>query len=169
MSIAHVHLSMAELLAMVAKAAEELFTQKLGFRGFAVVGRSSAVPATDVGSYVALVGDDSSAHVGLAASIDTCRMLARQMLVMDVAEELVDGDLCDAIGEIATLLGDTVRRLLNERGSERGSERAHDFKLGLPLFVQGRLIASQRQEVGSLTVRIGAAVASLIVLRAKRR
>lgn len=152
---------MAELLALVAKAAEELFVQQLGFRGFAVVGRSAAVPATDVGSYVALVGDEPSVQVGLAASIDTCRMLARQMLVMDVAEELVDGDLCDAIGEIATILGDSVRRLLNER--------MPGCKLGLPLFLQGRLIASQRQEVGSLTVRIGAAVASLIVLRPKQR
>ena len=152
---------MAELLATVAKAAGELFTEQLGFRGFAVVGRSSAVAVTDVGSYVALVGDDPSAQIGLVASIDTCRLLARQMLVMDVAEELVDGDMCDAIGEIAHLLGASTMRLLNER--------AAGFKLGLPLFIQGRVIASQRQEVGSLTVRIGAAVANLIVLRPKKR
>jgi CheY-specific phosphatase CheX len=152
---------MAELLALVAKAAEELFTEQLGFRGFAVVGRSSGLAVTDVGAYVALVGDEPPAQVGLVASIDTCRLLARQMLVMDVAEELVDGDMCDAIGEIAHLLGDSTTRLLKERGA--------GLKLGLPLFIQGRLIASQRQEVGSLTVRIGAAVASLIVLRPKKR
>lgn len=153
--------AMDELLALVAKAAEELFTEQLGFRGFKVVGKSAGVAATDVGSYVALVGEGASAQVGLAASIDTCRMLARQMFVMDVAEELADGDLCDAIGEIANLLAGTTKHLLQERGA--------GLVLGLPLFVQGRVIASQRQEVGSLTVRIGAAVASLVVLRSKPR
>jgi len=152
---------MKELLALVAKAAEELFTDQLGFHGFAVVGRSTGVAVTDVGSYVALVGDDLSAQIGLVASIDTCRMLARQMLAMDVAEELDDGDMGDAIGEIANLLGGATKWLMKERTS--------GLKLGLPLFVQGRVVASPRQEVGTLTVRIGAAVVNLMVLRSRKR
>jgi CheY-specific phosphatase CheX len=155
------HLTMDELLAVVARAAEELFTVQLGCRGFSIVGRSTGVAVTDVGSYVALVGDEQSAQIGLVASIDTCRMLARQMLAMDEGEELDDGDMCDAIGEIANILGGTTKRLMHEQTGP--------FKLGLPLFMQGRLIASERQEVGSLTIRIGSAVANLIVLRMRRR
>ena len=152
-------LTMQDWLATAAKAAEELTKGQLGYDEFEIGGPVTDAEVTDVGSYVALVGDEGSAQIGLIASIEGCRSLAKKMLCMEDGEELEDSDMCDAVGEMANILGGATKRLI--------SERVPGFKLGLPLFMQGRLLASDQQEVGMVEIRIGPVPAHLIVVRHK--
>lgn len=153
-------LTLDDWLDAISKSAQEFFTGQLGLEPFEVVGTGGEVSVSDVGSYVALVGDETSAQIGMVASIEACRKFARKMLCMEDDEELDDGDMCDAVGEIANILGGTTKRLI--------AERMPGFKLGLPLFMQGRLIPSDRQEVSSLAVRVAATEAHLLVVRVRK-
>lgn len=153
-------LSLDDWLRMIAQAAEEFFKGQLGFTSFTTLDTTAPIDVSDVGSYVALVGDETSAQIGIVASVDTCKALAKRMLAMEEAEEIDDGDMCDAVGEIANILGGTTKRLV--------ADRMPGFKLGLPLFMQGRLIASDRQEVGAMAVKIENHDANLMVLRVRR-
>ncbi len=153
-------LQIGDWLQAIARAAEEFFKGQLGLEPFTQAGTDQPVGVSDVGSYVALVGDETSVQLGMEAAVDTCRTLAKTMLAMEDGEEIEDGDMCDAVGEIANILGGTTKRLI--------ADRMPGFKLGLPLFMQGRLIASDRQEVGSLSVNVAGHDLNLIVLRVKR-
>jgi CheY-specific phosphatase CheX len=152
-------ISIGEWLDAISRAAEELFKGQLGLEPYQALSRDQPIGVSDVGSYVALVGDETSAQIGMVASVDACRALAKKMLAMEESEELDDADMCDAVGEIANILGGTTKRLV--------AERMPGFKLGLPLFMQGRLIASDRQEVGSLAIHVGGFNMNLIILRVK--
>lgn len=145
-------------LEIAVQACEETARGQLGC-DFGVGGPVVESPVTDIGSYVALVGDETSAQIGLVASVEGCRTLARRMLALDDGEPLDDADMCDAMGEIANIIGGSTKRLI--------SARIPGFQLGLPLFMQGRLLASDRQEVGMVQVRIGDVDAHLLVVRYK--
>lgn len=152
-------LTLQDWLQITLQACEELAKGQLGCESFSVGACATEAPVTDVGSYVALVGDEGSAQIGVVASIDGCRALGRKMLCMEPDEEISDADMCDAVGEIANILGGSAKRLI--------SERVPGFKLGLPLFMQGRLLASDRQEVGMVAVKMGEIDAHLLVVRYK--
>ncbi len=151
--------ALEEWLAITVQACEELALRQLGCASFAVGAMTGEIPVTDVGSYVALVGDETSAQIGVVASIEGCRALGRRMLCMEPGEEISDDDMCDAVGEIANILGGSTKRLV--------AEQMPGFKLGLPLFMQGRLLASDRQEVGMVAVKLDDIDAHLLVVRRK--
>jgi chemotaxis protein CheX len=114
------------------------------------------------GSYVALVGEGTSLQIGLSASPDGCQRLSRAFLAMPEEEgDLPEGDVADALGEMANILAGDVKR--------RMAERDPALKLGLPIVVRGRVQATERMETAVAALRIGDVQAEALVLRDRGR
>ncbi len=118
-----------KLAQFLLQAAEETFSMMLGL---AVVSRKEPIPAVDSPSerVVALIGIAGLYHgTGLIAcsSALACRF-ASQMLMTEYSA--VDGEVLDAIGEIANMIFGNVKTLLEEEVGLLG--------LSIPTVIHGR-------------------------------
>ena len=110
------------------------------------------------GSYIALVGETTSLQIGLSASPEGCQALARAFLAMEAGEpDLPDGDVADALGEMANILAGDVKR--------RMAGRDPALKLGLPIVVRGRVDTSERLETLTAALLVGTVRTEALVLR----
>jgi hypothetical protein len=110
-----------------------------------------------VGAHIPLVGSRYCFDLAVCATSDGCASLARAMLQMGPSDPITPPEVADAVREISNMLGGTVKRSLKQ---------FTELELGLPVFIEGRVLRTDRTAVVALPVKVGAVdVAVLIVGR----
>ena len=139
------------------QSADELFKVALSIEGATVTRVEGPVPLDYVGSYLALVGSASAYQVGVLSDIAGCDALSRALLGMTEDDELSAGDRSDAICEIANIVAG---------GAKRRLERGDDLKLGLPIYVSGRVEPTGPVDLALLKIDFGSNHAIITVFTA---
>lgn len=145
------------LAATVDSAAEFAATTLRGTLGH--VESHDAIPAQVTGCFVALVGEDESIQIGIAASAEGCQSLAQALFASD--EPLDDADVSDALGEITNIVAGGVKK--------RVSQKRTQLAIGLPIVMDGHLRLSERQQLVSADVAIGDVAVRLLILCSRQQ
>ncbi len=139
-------------------AAEELGTDALAFEDPMEVEPANSPPIESMTSCVAMLGDQNSIQLGVAASQEHCNIMVRSMLGMEDDEgPLSESDLSDAFGEIVNILAGSLKTRVDSTEST--------MVLGLPIVLWGRIEVPSNMEMGAALVRWGAVEATLFVLK----
>ena len=110
------------------------------------------------GGYIQLLSDNEAVQVGLCASEADLKWLASAL--MREPGELTHADVADAIGEIVNITaGGVKRRLASEKSG---------LQLGLPIFIQGHLEATEGQKLFVSRVQLAGREVALVVLCGRR-
>lgn len=142
----------------MAESTLELATQVFGFEDGQLTGDLAEMREGRSGAYISLVNEQNAVQVGLASDAAGCLTLARALFGMEAeAEELSESDVADAINEVVNIIAGGVK--------SRMHERSPSLRLGLPLFVEGRIKGASSQEELISGITIGPVSAELIVLR----
>lgn len=149
--------TLQEWLAAMIDASTELATVTLGFDGVTTVGTADDVADHSAGAYIGLVGETTTVQLAMCSTIDGCKQLARALLGMTEEDELADSDMADAMGEVMNIVAGTVKT--------RMDGRLPALKLGLPLFVTGRVYSVNQPETAVLNVDVGPIRAQLVAFR----
>ena len=123
----------------------------------------AAVPQKDVarpGTYIAIMAEGASVHLGLTATADGCRMLACSLLGLRPTQDITDQETGDAVSELMNIIAGKVK--------SRVSERDQSLRLGLPMFIQGRIQETGSMERQAAEVEVGPVTCHLLVYRNKR-
>jgi len=132
--------------------------ESLGYEETQRGDRNAQVPTGRLGAYVPMLAHDASLHIGLIAEKDGLVQLTQALLGMDPSEEAPEpSDVADAVGEITNMLAGGVKTRLVEQDPE--------IKLGLPLFVDGKIELSGSMEARTAQVTMGTVNAAILVLR----
>lgn len=115
---------------------------------------NETIPAQVTGCFVALVGEDESIQIGIAASAAGCQSLAQALFASE--EPLDDSDVSDALGEITNIVAGGVKK--------RVSPKRTPLAIGLPIVMDGHLRLSERQQLVSADVTIGDVAVRLLIL-----
>lgn len=135
----------------------EVATTALSFARVERASADSPEPGSLFGAYVPLVATGCQVQVGVVAELQACRALARSLFGMDPdAEFEADGDVADALGEIANMVAGCMKSHMNER--------APGLNTGLPLCVAGHVEPGAGAEHASLWLRLDDVCASVRVL-----
>lgn len=111
------------------------------------------------GSYIAVVGDDVSLQIGFLAEPKGHEALARRMLSLEEDADLPASDVADAACEIVNILAGGLKRGM--------SGTADNLKLGLPVFVEGKVHEPREQAHATTHVRVGDVPVSLVLFRGR--
>jgi hypothetical protein len=136
--------------------ASDIAQQALSMDGCTVTDRGARLPTGLCGSYIPLVGDEDSIHIGLVASEAGCQTLARALLCMTEDEKLPPADVADALGEILNMMAGNLKRRVNEK--------IPSLALGLPIFINGSIEPTEKLSSMVAFVKIGKVDAALLVL-----
>lgn len=122
--------------------------------------KAAAKPATPEGAYIAVLGQDASLHLGICASPDGFRTLARALMGVRRDQELSDQDVADGANEVMNILAGKVKsKMTGDDGS---------LRLGLPMFVSGEIQMTAGMEREVAEVAIGPVPCQLQVYRVRR-
>lgn len=146
------------LTAMI-EATDETATQTLGFESVAGKHTIGEQPVDKPGSFISLASENDSVQIGLVSNKEGLELLAKSMLGMTPEEEIAQADITDAVGEIINIVAGGVKRRLNEQ--------AGGMKLGLPMFIDGKIAQGGSQELACANLNLGNIPAHLLVLRKK--
>lgn len=146
-------------LDQLADVAKEVAASTLSTEAFEIRDRTHGIPKELAGSWIAMVGDECSAQVGICSNQSGAKRLAGMMLGMGPDEELDDEGTADAVCELINVMAGVLK-------SRVSAQMAH-FKLGIPVFFQGSLSVSGGTEAGSLQVCIDSIPVHLLVLKPK--
>lgn len=116
------------------------------------------IPHQVIGCFVALVGEEESIQIGVAASASGCQSLAQALFASE--EPLDDADVSDALGEITNIVAGGVKKRIAQK-------RTH-LAIGLPIVMDGHLRLSERQQLVSAGVAIGDVAVRLLILCSRR-
>jgi len=142
------------------EATDDLATTSLGWEGAKVIDNAGSLPVGMSGSHIALIGDIESAQVGIVASEEGCGVLARTILGMEPGDDLDEADMADAIAEVINIVAGGVK--------SRMIAIDPSIKLGLPVYIQGRVMATPQQERIVSVIELGPIEARLVVLHPKK-
>ena len=117
------------------------------------------LPENAQGSFISLVSEADTVQVGFLSTKEGLALLAKAMLGMTPEDELSDSDMTDAVGEIINVVAGGVKRRLND--STGG------MKLGLPMFIEGKVAYGDSQEMMAAHILLGSVPVHLLVLRKK--
>lgn len=140
-------------------AVEELAATALGFADVAFrVYDQDELPEGVSGAYIPIVSDGVSVQIGVVAGESGCQDLARALLCMEPEDgALEDGDMADALGEVVNILAGGVKgRLI---------DRQPDLRLGLPVFLRGRIHLNGSYEHSVTQMSLGPVDAQLHIIR----
>lgn len=148
----------AWLVAMIS-AVQEVARDAFGFSRCEFETSDAYDPKRKWGSFIAMVGDESSLQIGIACSHEGCRTLAASLLGFedDELEDFDDDEMIDGFCEVINMIGGLTKRKYDDQRSS--------FHLGLPTFVQGQIRKSESQEVAYADGKIGPVPVELIVFR----
>jgi len=124
---------------------------------------TSIEPAGDqhvagVAAYVPVMAPGDPVQVGVVASADDAAAIARRMLQLPDDEPIGEGDIGDAIGELANMIaGATKASLASEIGV---------VALGLPVVVNGRVAESAHHSVREQIATVGPWRVGVVVVAA---
>jgi CheY-specific phosphatase CheX len=127
---------------------------------FEVTARHESPPPQMSGAYLGLLASDCSVQIGIAASMDCCRGLARALFQMSPGDTVPDGDVADAVCEVANMLGGGVQRRVRETS---------EVRLGLPTFFHGPVQPTDRLGVAVSEFRAGDMAGALLVVHPRSR
>ena len=143
-------------LADLEGAFEEVATTALGYPGMAVLGRHERPPALH-GAYLGLVGSAGAVQIGLASSPEGCQALAKGLMGMGPDEPaLPDNEMADAVCEIINIAAGGFKA--------RVRDRCNPLQMGLPVFIQGAVQATDRVAVRVADVKFGDLEAVLLLV-----
>jgi Chemotaxis phosphatase CheX len=109
------------------------------------------------GAYVPLSSADSVLQIGLVTDRTGCEAISRALLAMEATEAFASpGDVADAFGEIANMVAGGVKSRMNDR--------MPSLRLGLPLFVDGRVVQAAAEQ-RTTELLLGTVRTSVVVLR----
>jgi len=150
-------IDLGEWMGSLAQAADDIARGALGWPGCRV-SQEPCVPAPICGAYVPLIDGNASMQIALLSDDEGCHMLARALLGLAPGEPpLPSADVADAVGEIANMLAGGLKR--------RMQGRIGSLALGLPIFIRGRVEATDKLEMARARVQLGPVVALVMVLR----
>lgn len=154
-------LTLADWTAVSLEAFDEVASSMLLSPGMLAGRRCAAMPSDQAGAFIPLVSELGGAQVGLIGAEPDRKRVSGAMLQLDVAEAdgLTTIEVADAMGELVNVAaGGIKRRLL---------ERAYPTTLGLPVFLNGQIAATDRVEVQVTDVQIGGMALSIVIARAR--
>jgi hypothetical protein len=112
------------------------------------------------GAYIAILSEGASVHLGITASREGCRAMARSLLGLHPTQEVSDRETGDAVSELMNIIAGKVK--------SRISERDGTLQLGLPMFVEGRIQETGSMERQATDLEVGPVTCRLLVYRSKR-
>jgi CheY-specific phosphatase CheX len=143
-------------LADLEGALEEVSSAALGFPGMSVTGRHEQPPDLH-GAYLGLVGPSGAVQIGLASSPAGCQSLAKGLMGMGPADApLPDAEMADAVCEIINIVAGAFKA--------RVRDRASPLQMGLPVFIQGAVLSTDRVAVRVAEVLLGDVPAALLLV-----
>jgi CheY-specific phosphatase CheX len=143
-------------LADLEGAFEEVASTALGCSGMTITSRHGAPPSLH-GAYLGLIGPTGAVQIGLASSQEGCQALARGLMGMGPAEAaLPDSEVADAVCEIINIVAGAFKA--------RVRDRATPLQMGLPVFIQGAVHATDRVAVRVAEVTFGGIPAALLLV-----
>ena len=135
---------------------EEIATTALGLPGMTIGRRHEAPPQLD-GAYLGLVGPTGAVQIGLASSAEGCQALAKGLMGMGPDDApLPEGEMADAVCEIINIVAGAFKARVRDRASA--------LQMGLPVFIQGAVQATDRVAVRVAEVRLGAVAAAVLLI-----
>ncbi len=165
-------ISMQEWLTYFRQATQEVASTALKFdapakpekgakpapRGKQAAAASDGAPRP--GAYIAILSEGSSVHLGITATAEGCRAMARSLLGLHPTHDVSDQETGDAVSELMNIIAGKVK--------SRISERDQTLRLGLPMFVQGRIQETGSMERQAADIELGPVSCQLLVYRNKR-
>jgi hypothetical protein len=112
------------------------------------------------GAYIAILAEGASVHLGITATPEGCRAMARSLLGLHPSQDLTDQETGDAVSELMNIIAGKVK--------SRISERDQTLQLGLPMFIQGRIQETGSMERQAAEIEVGPVTCQLLVYRNKR-
>ena len=111
------------------------------------------------GAYISLLSDQHSVHLGLSASEEGCRAIARGLLRIRPDQPILDSEVADGVREVMNIVAGKVKSKM------AGKDGA--LQLGLPMFLTGAAHPANA-ESASAELKIGPVDCTLVVYRSKR-
>ncbi|MEO0321541.1 MAG: chemotaxis protein CheX [Myxococcota bacterium] len=136
-------LNLSSWVASVKEAMQDT-TMMLGFDVDGVE-EQPATPSGLRGAHIALVGNHCAVQLGVLSTAEGSQRLAQAML--EAEEELPEEDVADAMGEIANILVGVMKGAMIHLDE--------GLKLGLPVFVEGRLEPIANTPSSTLLFQLG--------------
>lgn len=156
-------ISLKDWMAAMIEATCESATQMLSIESKADTAELNegavSVPDGVLGSFISLVSEADTVQTGFLSNKEGLAILAKAMLGMTPEEEISDSDRTDAVSEIINVVAGGVKRRLNEITG--------GMKLGLPMFIEGKVAHGESQEVITAKLVLGSVPVYLTVLRKK--
>ena len=148
-----------EWLNALSESAVELLTETLGFESGSFSDGSDELAEGLCGAYISLLGEDSALELGIVSDAEGCEAMAQALLGLEPGdgEDLSEADVADAVNEVVDIVAGGVKT--------RMVERDPTLKMGLPVFVEGRIKNSASQESAITELVTGGVKVHLMVLR----
>jgi CheY-specific phosphatase CheX len=138
-------------------AAADVVSQALGWDLRCVEPSEAFSSIATCGAYVPVSSADSVLQIGLMTDRAGCEAMSRALLAMGPDEPFESpSDVTDAFGEIANMIAGGVKG--------RMYERVPSLRIGLPLFVHGR-VEQTAAEQRTIELHLNAVRAAIVVLR----
>ncbi len=143
------------------EALREVATTALGLEGLEVGEVREAMPENVGGAFIPLSGENDSAQVGLAGGPDERKLVSGALMQMspDEAAELTTSDVADAMGEIVNIAAGGIKQRLQPRLGA--------LALGLPLFINGQVEATEKVITRVADLTMGNLSLVLVIVRAR--
>jgi len=139
------------------QSSEEIVPQTLRFDPSYRTGEVERVEGKCPGAYIALMGDRTSLHLGIAASPDGCRTIARGLLGAHRTTDVSDREVMDAVNEVLNIVAGKVKSkmILSDP----------TLQLGLPMFLREEIQVTEGMEKASARTCLGPVECELMVFR----
>jgi len=143
------------------EALRDVMVQACGLEGLELVAAADQMPPDLAGAFIPLAGEKDSAQVGLAGELEARQRVCGALMQMspEEAAELSTSDIVDAMGEVVNIAAGGIKsRLQPLLGS---------LTMGLPLFINGRVEATDRVETRVARVSTGAFELVVVIVRGR--
>jgi len=136
------------------------YSAALRFDGTTLAETGDAASDSRPAAYVSILGDRSSMHLGVSATMGGCKALVRALLGRRQRDPISEEEVVDGMSEILNIAAGKVK--------SRMVVRDGTLKLGLPMFVQGQVGYGESTERAAADVMIGPVPCRLLVFRRTR-
>ncbi len=123
-------------------------------------GKGAADDGPHPGAYIAIMSEGASVRLGITASAEGCRAMARSLLGLHPTQDVSESETGDAVSELMNIIAGKVK--------SRVSERDQTLQLGLPTFMKGRVQETGSMERLAADLPVGPVTCQLVVYRSKR-